>query len=143
LAVHEGFAHRALADAGGLAGRAVARDDEGVRAGEPEVGCEGVGLAFQRQPDPAVERILAQQAADVRLVLALRHREGETAGDIGAAGQAALSSVPFQVGSPSGKWSRLATSTRCMPLITKKLRNMKASARLTGSMARRAMLAQE
>ena len=77
--------------------------------------------------DPAVGRVLAQQPARVGIVVASRDREDEIAGDQRAAAHAALSNGPFQVGSPSGKWSRLATSTRCMPLIRKKLRNMKAS----------------
>ena len=56
--------------------------------------------------------------------------------------QCARSSSPCHASSPSGKPSRRFVSTRSMPLIGKKFRNMKKSDRFTGSSPRRAMLGQ-
>src|SRR5262249_39815092 len=81
LAVDERIAHRALADADRLTGLALARDDEAVRCAQAEVGRKCIRLALERQPHPAAQRVLAQQSAEVGLVLALRDRENEIVGD--------------------------------------------------------------
>jgi len=109
----------------------------GVGAGG---GHERVRFAGECKANPTVCHVGSEQGAEVRIVLVACNREGDVIGDELARLYATLSSGPFHVGSPSGKWSRLATSTRCMPLITKKLRNMNASARLTWSNARLRML---
>src|SRR5262245_8340347 len=113
-----------------------------MRARQPEHPCIRVRFAFQSEADPATDRIRPQQLADVGLVGARGYRKNIAAGDDRARAQLAGNNGPFHSGSPSGKRSRVDTSTRCMPLMRKKFLNMKKSRLLTASNARRAMLRQ-
>src|SRR5580698_7407312 len=103
LTVHEDVANRPFADANRFCGLSIPRDDEGMRSAQPEVGCECIGLPFERQLNPAAERVLGKQGANVRVVFAVRDRKNQISRQQRSAAYAALSKGPFQAGSPSGK----------------------------------------
>ncbi len=106
-------------------------------------GDRGVGLTLERERDVSRQRVLAKQPPDLRVVGRRGEADVEAARGRGAGrAQCARSSVPSHASSPSGKPSRRFVSTRSMPLIGKKFRNMKKSDRFTASSPRRAMLGQ-